>query len=98
MALDALKRIGLLTPLAALLLILVLLNVLLSFGNHSLRVDVNERQQFIAQSIQLAPLHREVVLTLAGVATRYNDAQLKTLLASQGISIAESPKPSGPPK
>ena len=42
-----------LTALAALMLVLVLVNILLSFGNQSLRAEVGERQQFITQSIQL---------------------------------------------
>jgi len=96
MAANALKRIGFLTPLAGLMLVLVLLNVLLSLGNQSLRADVNERQQFIAQSIQLEELNREIVAALASVAVKNNDEQLKTLLASQGISLVGSPKaPSG---
>jgi hypothetical protein len=92
---DMLKRIGFVTPLAGLLLLLVLMNVLLSLGNHSLRVDVNERQQFITQSIQLEGLHREIVTVLASVAVKDNNEQLKTLLASQGIDLVDDPKAAG---
>jgi len=95
MAANVLKRIGFLTPLAGLILILVLVNLLLSLGNQFLRLDVNERQQFITQSIQLEGLHREIVTALASIAVKNNDEQLKSLLASQGISVVDSPRAAG---
>ena len=98
MAASGLRRIGLLTPLAGLTLILVLVNVLLSLGNQSLRVQVTERQQFISQSIQMEGFHREIVTALAGVAMKHNDAQLISLLASQGIRVVDSPKAAGSAK
>lgn len=95
MAANVLKRIGFLTPLAGLTLILVLVNVLLSLGNQSLRLEVTERRQFITQSIQLEGLHREIVTALASVAVKDNDEQLKSLLASQGISLVGNPRAAG---
>lgn len=94
MAGNVLERIGFLTPLAGLLLILVLVNVLLSLGNQFLRVDLNERQQMITQAIQLEGLHREIVTVLASVALKNNDEQLKSLLASQGFGFVD-PKVAG---
>ena len=82
-----------LTALAVLMLVLVLVNIVLSLGNQSLRAEVNERQQFIAQSIQLEGLHREIITALATVALKTNDEQLKSLLASQGISFSPNPAP-----
>ena len=98
MATYVLKRIGFLTPLAGLILILVLVNVLLSLGNQSLRLDVTERRQFITQSVQLEDLHREIVAALASIAVKDNDEQLKSLLASQGISFVGNPKAAGSAK
>lgn len=95
MAASLLKRIGFLTPLAGLTLILVLVNALLSLGNQSLRLEVNERQEFITQSIQLEGLHREIVAALASVAVKENDEQLKSLLASQGVSFVGKPGAEG---
>jgi hypothetical protein len=95
MAANILKRIGFLTPLAGLTLALVLVNVLLSFGNQSLRLEINERQQFITQSIQLEGLHREIVTALASIAVKDNDKQLKGLLASQGIGFVGDPGEAG---
>ena len=89
MAVNMLKKIGFLTPLAGLTLVLVLVNVLLSLGNQFLRLEVNERQQFITQSIQLEELQREIVAALASVAVKSNDRQLKDLLASMGINLVD---------
>ena len=90
------KRV--LTALAALLLVLVLVNILMSLGNQSLRVEVNERQQFLAQSMQLEGLHREIITVLATVALKTNNDQLKSLLASQGINFGQPPPPAGSAK
>ncbi|MBI4528093.1 MAG: hypothetical protein HY695_30225 [Deltaproteobacteria bacterium] len=89
------RRIGFLTPLAGLLLVLVLVNVLVSLGNQFLRVEVTERQQFITQSIQLEALSREIVTALLTIAVKNKDDQLMSLLASHGISVAGEPKASG---
>jgi hypothetical protein len=87
-----------LTVLAALILLLVLVDILLGLGNQSLRMEVSERQQFIAQSVQLEGLHREIITTLATVALKTNDEKLKSLLASQGISFGADPGTAGKPK
>lgn len=85
------KRV--LTVLAALMLVLVLVNILMSLGNQSLRAEVNQRQQFLAQSMQLEGLHREIITVLATVALKTNNDQLKSLLASQGINFGQPPPP-----
>jgi hypothetical protein len=95
MAAFIFKKIGFLTPLAVLLVILVLVNVLLTLGNQSLRQHLTERQQFLSQSIQMEGLYREIVTTLAGVAVKTNDPDLKSLLASQGINLGGDPKVPG---
>ena len=84
---------GILTGLAVLMLLLVLANILISLGNQSLRLEVNERQQFLAQSMQLEGLHREIITVLATVALKTNNDQLKGLLASQGINLGQPPPP-----
>ena len=88
---DKGKRV--LTGLAVLMLVLVLVNILMSLGNQSLRAEVNQRQQFLAQSMQLEGLHREIVTVLATVALKTNNDQLKSLLASQGINFGQPPPP-----
>ena len=87
-----------LTILAALILVLVVVDVLLGFANQSLRLEVSERQQFIAQSMQLEGLHREIITTLATVALKTDDPKLKDLLASHGISFAAEAAPAAKPK
>jgi len=89
----AYKGKGILTGLAVLMLLLVLVNILISLGNQSLRMEVNERQQFLAQSMQLEGLHREIITVLATVALKTNNDQLKSLLASQGINLGQAPPP-----
>jgi hypothetical protein len=84
-----------LTALGIFLLVLVLVDILLSLGNQSLRAEVNERQQFLTQSIQLEGLHREIVTVLATVALKTNNDPLKSLLASQGINLGQPPPPAG---
>jgi len=88
------KGKAVLTGLAVLVLLLVLVNILISLGNQSLRMEVNERQQFLAQSMQLEGLHREIITVLATVALKTNNDPLKSLLASQGINLGqEQPAP-----
>jgi hypothetical protein len=95
MAASGLKRISFLTPLAVLVLIFVLVNVVLTIGNQSLRVQLAERQQFITQSMQMEGLYREIIQTVASVAVKTKDEQLMSLLASVGIDVGGDPKPAG---
>ena len=83
------------TILAVVALVLVVVNVMLALGNQSVQADVNERQQFIAQSIQLEQLNRQVVTVLANMAMKGNDEQLKNLLASSGVGLAPNPESAG---
>ena len=94
----AYKGKGILTGLAVLMLLLVLVNILISLGNQSLRMEVSERQQFLAQSMQLEGLHREIITVLATVALKTNKDPLKSLLASQGINLGQPPPPAGSAK
>jgi len=89
----AYKGKGVLTGLAVLMLLLVLVNILISLGNQSLRLEVNERQQFLAQSMQLEGLHREIITVLATIALKTNNDPLRSLLASQGINLGQPPPP-----
>jgi hypothetical protein len=95
MAASGLKRISFLTPLAVLVLIFVLVNVVLTIGNQSLRVQLAERQQFITQSMQMEGLYREIIQTVASVAVKTKDEQLMSMLASVGIDVGGDAKPAG---
>ena len=84
-----------LTGLAVLVLLLVIVDILLMAGNQSLQLSVSERQQYIAETIQLEALNRQVIGVLAEMALKTNDGQLKELLAGVGVNL--SPTPSQPP-
>jgi hypothetical protein len=79
------------TILAVLILLLVITNVVLALGNQTLQTEVSERQQFIAQGMQLEQLNRQVMSVLVNMAMKSNDAELKTLLMSSGINLGPSP-------
>jgi predicted Holliday junction resolvase-like endonuclease len=80
------------TIFSCLLLVLVLVNILLAFGNQSLQSELGERQQAIAQGMQLEALHRQVITVLAEMAMKTNDAQLKELLAASGFDLNPRPE------
>lgn len=82
----------LLTSWSALILVLVLVNILIAMGNQSIQADMAERQQEIAQTIQLETLNRQLVTVLANMAMKTNDEQLKKLLAETGINLDAAPE------
>jgi cell division protein FtsL len=88
----------LLTILSVAVLLLVLLNILLALGTQSVQVEVNERQQVIAQTMQLDTLNRQVITVLANLAMKSNDNQLKKLLASSGVNLGLTDEPGAAPK
>mgnify|MGYP001385523543 CR=1 FL=1 len=83
-----------LTALGGVFLLLVLVNVYLFSSNRSLQADVNSRQQFITQSLQLEQLNKEIIVALANLAVRDKDAALADVLTSQGISVSATPNAS----
>ena len=76
----------------ALILVLVVVNILISLGNQSIQAEVSERQQEIAQTIQLEALNRQLVTVLASLALKTNDEQLKKILAESGIDLGSGPE------
>jgi len=82
------------TILAGVTLALVIVNIVLALGNQSIQTEVSERQQFIAQSIQLQELNRQVITVLANMALKTNDQQLINLLTSSGVNLGPSAEPS----
>jgi uncharacterized protein (UPF0333 family) len=81
-----------LTSLSALVLVLVIVNVFIALGNQSIQADVSERQQMIAQTMQLEALNRQLINVLANLALKTNDEQLKGVLASVGINLQAAPE------
>jgi hypothetical protein len=84
-----------LTGIAALTLGLVVLNMVVFLSNSSLQREVNARQQFIQQSIQLEQLNREIITALANLSAQHKDDQLKALLAAHGITFTINPPAAG---
>ena len=84
------------TALGALCLVLALANVTMASMNRSLQGDINVRQQFVQQSVQLEGLYREIVRALAELGARNNDQDVRALLQQHGISYTVNP-PAAPP-
>lgn len=83
---------------AGLILLLVLVNILIGLGNQSMQSELGERQQMIAQTIQLEGVNRQVITVLVNLALKTNDEQLKKLLAESGINLSMAPETPPPAK
>ena len=66
-------------------------NMMLFQANRAVQSDVAGRQQYVAQSVQLELLYREMVKALADLAVKTQDGDVRTLLAGQGITISVTP-------
>lgn len=86
------------TACAALILLLVVVNIVIALGNQSIQAEVAERQQEIAQTIQLENLNRQLITVLANMALKTNDERLKKLLAETGINLEAAPETGAPAK
>jgi hypothetical protein len=76
----------LLTALGGMVLLLVLTNEVLSSGNRRAQQAVAARAQYIQQSQAIEPVYRSMLRTLAELAAKNHDEQIRQLLASQGIN------------
>jgi len=77
----------LLTVLGAIALLLVLANIGLSLNNQQAQIQVNARQQYINQTVEISRLNTQLAQALANLSVQNNDASIRNLLESQGISI-----------
>ena len=75
----------LLVALSGIALILVIAYILLVQDERTIQAEVNQRQQFINQSIQLGRINEALIRALAANAGK--DDKLRELLAQNGISI-----------
>jgi hypothetical protein len=82
-----------LTALAVIALLLVIANMILFSQNRVAQAEVTQRAQYIQQAAQLEPLYREMVKALGELTVRNNDAQLRDILAKQGITVNLAPPP-----
>ena len=88
---------GWVTLLAAITIILVLINIVLFERNRSIQAEVSARAQYIQQTAQLEGLKREIVNAIANLAVRNQDDALRTILTQQGITINPGPGHAGAP-
>ena len=81
------------TALASLAVLLVVVDGWLVTSNESIRAEVNSRQQYINQSVQLSRLNQELVNDLGSLALNNNSA-IRELLAGSGITVVgQAPAP-----
>jgi hypothetical protein len=76
-----------LAGLAAVTLVVVVVYIVLVQENRSVQAEVNQRQQFINQGIQLGRINDALIRALAAAAVDNNDDKLRELLAQNGITI-----------
>jgi hypothetical protein len=88
---------SILTGLALIGAMLAGANTMLFQANRAAQADISGRQQYIAQSVQLEGLYREMVKALADLSIKSQDGDLRALLADQGISISVTPNTSASP-
>ncbi len=77
----------LLSSLGSIALVLSVTTIVLFNGNRSAQNEFSTRTQFIQQSLQLEPVYQGLIRSLAELSAKQNDAQLRDLLAAQGITF-----------
>jgi hypothetical protein len=75
------------SAIGALCALLVLVNIALFSSNRGLQREVNERAQYIQQSVQLQGLYQQLVRALADLSIRNQDDQLRAILSKEGINV-----------
>jgi hypothetical protein len=76
-----------LVALSGITLVLVVVYIVLIQDNRSVQTQINQRQQFINQSIQLGRINDALIRALAATAVSDKDDKLRDLLAQNGITI-----------
>ena len=85
------------TLIAAACFAAMLASITLGYNNAKARAEVNQRQQFVQQSVQLEGLYKEIVRALAELGARNNDGDVKAMLQKNGITYtANAATPAAP--
>jgi hypothetical protein len=79
--------------LSAVTLVLVAVYIFLVQDNRAVQTEVNQRQQFINQSIQFGRVNEALVRAIAAAAVSNKDDKLRGLLADNGIAVNASGEP-----
>jgi|SRR6516225_8906622 len=87
---------GLMVGLSGLTLILIVAYIVLVQDNRSVQMQVNQRQQFINQSVQLSRVNDALIRALATAAVNNKDTKLRDLLTQNGITINAAGEASQP--
>jgi hypothetical protein len=82
-----------LVALSGVTLILVGVNLMLGQNIRSIQADINQRQQYINQSIRLGRVNEALIRTLAQTAVNEKDDRLREVLGQSGITISIAAKP-----
>ena len=73
--------------LSGLTFVLVVIYIVLVQDNRLVQAEVNQRQQFINQSIQLGRVNEALIRALATTAVSSKDDKLRELLTQNGITV-----------
>lgn len=85
-----------LVGMSAIALVLVVVNLILGQSIRSVQAEVNQRQQFINQSIRLNQINQELIRLIAQTAIKDNDSKLHDVLTRNGITVnVSAPPPDG---
>ena len=82
-----------LTLLSAGGLALVVVNILMFNSNRTLQADIAERQRYISDTVRLNQLNAQLIQLAAQTAAAQGDEQLRSLLATNGITFEVNPAP-----
>ena len=74
-------------------LALVVTNIVLAQKNRALAQDYARQQQFVQATVPLDALNKEIVKALVELSAKNQDEQLRSLLASNGITYNFNPAP-----
>jgi|SRR5271170_618984 len=82
--------------LSGITLVLVVVYLYLAQENRSVQAEVNQREQFINQSIEFNRINNALIQAIAKGAVNGKDDKLRSLLAQNGITINPATGAAGP--
>lgn len=91
-------QFSLLTVCGALALLLVVANIGMSLNNRAAQQEVNTRQQYINQTVQVSRLNSQIAEALATLSAQTGDAAIRDLLADNGITFTAPDEPEPGPE
>ena len=77
----------LLILLASISLVLVTINIFLAYSNQGIQVEINNRQQYINQTMKVSRINNQLIQALANLSSQTGDKDIRDLLSNQGINF-----------